>query len=343
MRFGTQWGGAAIAPRVALTRRVEAAGFDQVGYGGIGTWPVMLAEAARATSRIRLSTSVTEPLTHHPVMAATAAAALAEVSDGRVVLGYGTGDSIAKRLGRRPATLMHLREHVEAIRELLAGREATFQDRRCFLGAGLVQWEPVEVPIFLAAAGPRAMALAAEIGDGVIANVGLSSGALAGVLATVDAAMAQAGRVRPRPELWVFAIAVAHRDRDEAVRRAKGIVASSAHMAFQVTLEGKDVPDDLAGRVEEFAHHYDVTYHGSPGQTPNADLMDRLGLTDWLLDRFAIAGDSEACRARIERLRADGVTNLWLSSFGLEETLELWQHEIMPAFRAGTEETGSAP
>jgi 5,10-methylenetetrahydromethanopterin reductase len=308
MKFALQRGGTSIQSRVAMTQRAEAAEVDLVGYGGVGTWPVMIACAAQATSRVRLSTAITEPLTHHPVMAATAAAALAEVSSGRFVLAYGTGDSIAKRLGRRPATLAHLREHVQAVRDLMAGREATVGGRRCFLSAGIVAWDPVDVPIYMAASGPRALALAAEIADGVIVNVGLAPGALAAARRTIEATQpAHRPDGGPR-ELWCFTIAVAHQDRREAIRRAKGIVASSAHMAFQATVEGKDVPPELEGAVQEFVRRYDVAYHGSPGQTPNVDVMDQLGLTEWLLDRFAVVGDATACRAQIARLRDAGVS-----------------------------------
>jgi 5,10-methylenetetrahydromethanopterin reductase len=331
MKFAVQWGGAAIAPRVATTKLAEEAGFDIVGYGGVGTWPVMIGAAGPATSRVRLSTAITEPLTHHPVMAATAASALQELCSGRFILTYATGDSIAKRLGRPPATISHLRDHVLAVRELLAGREADFQGRRCFLSAGSVRWEGCDVPLWLSAAGPRALRLAGEIADGILANVGLAPDAIAGAKTLVAEGAAERPQ-RDEREMWFFTIALVNRDGDYARDQVRGIVASSAHMAFQKTLEGKAVPDELAEAVRQFVRGYDVRYHGSPGNTPNAQLMDELGLTDWLLQRFAVAGDPDQCCEQISHLREAGIESLWVSSHDLDDTLDLWGREVIPEF-----------
>src|SRR5687767_15819548 len=80
---------------VALARQAEALGYDDL-YLPDQTFHrdpfALLALCAEATERIRLGLAVTNPYTRHPVQIARAAATLAEMSEGRFVLGLGAGN-----------------------------------------------------------------------------------------------------------------------------------------------------------------------------------------------------------------------------------------------------------
>ena len=86
---------------------VEACGYDLAGYGDTqNLLPdpyVALTAMAMRTSRVKLCTTVSNPMTRHPSVAASGFAALQELSNGRAIFGIGTGDSAVKNVGRRAA------------------------------------------------------------------------------------------------------------------------------------------------------------------------------------------------------------------------------------------------
>src|SRR5918911_4227147 len=69
---------------------------------------VLLGAAALATSRIRLATGVTNPITRDPAVVAAAVETLIELAGPRVVLGIGAGDSSLRTPGKQPARLEYL-------------------------------------------------------------------------------------------------------------------------------------------------------------------------------------------------------------------------------------------
>ncbi|MDQ1396531.1 MAG: 5,10-methylenetetrahydromethanopterin reductase, partial [Acidimicrobiaceae bacterium] len=112
----------------AYVREVEIA--DDVGYemicGGDSQSVyrelyVSLAVAAVHTRRARLGPMVTNPITRHPAVTASAIASVDELSNGRAILGIGTGDSAIRNLGERAARLAELRAYIVALKGLLRG------------------------------------------------------------------------------------------------------------------------------------------------------------------------------------------------------------------------------
>src|SRR5215469_12896209 len=84
-----------------------------------------LTLAATHSSRLRLGTAVTNPVTRHPAITAAAAATVDEVSGGRLILGIGAGDRPLLALGHKPCGLADLADAIEAIRALWSGDEVT--------------------------------------------------------------------------------------------------------------------------------------------------------------------------------------------------------------------------
>ena len=117
---------------VALTRQAEEAGFT---YGWLFDSHVLWQEVyplltlmAINTQRMRLGTCVTNPATREPSVTASALATLDLISDGRMDLGIGRGDSARRVLGKPPTTMKSLEEAIELIRDLVEGR--THRGRR---------------------------------------------------------------------------------------------------------------------------------------------------------------------------------------------------------------------
>ncbi|MFI8853108.1 TIGR03557 family F420-dependent LLM class oxidoreductase [Streptomyces sp. NPDC053499] len=166
----------------------EAAGFDFVemsdhyhpwlddqGHSAF-TWSVLGAIAAR-TERIQLVTGVTCPsMRYHPAIVAQAAATMALVSEGRFVLGVGSGERLNEHVigtGWPAVAERHarFREALEIIRLLWQGGYRSYEGRYLRLEDARVFDLPPEPPLLaVAASGPASSRIAAELGDGIFAT-----------------------------------------------------------------------------------------------------------------------------------------------------------------------------
>jgi len=128
---------------------------------------VFLAAAARATERITLGTLLANPINRHPSVTASSIATIDELAPGRVLLGWGVGDTAVRLAGLRPARVKELEESTRLMRALLDGREVEVGAER---PARLPHHRPV--PIWIAAGGPRTLRMAGGVADGVFIRVG---------------------------------------------------------------------------------------------------------------------------------------------------------------------------
>jgi probable F420-dependent oxidoreductase len=160
--------GVPLAEHEPLVRRAEASGFDDLWTGETngadGFTP--LALAAVWTERMRLGTGVVNPYTRGPAVLAQHAAALADASGGRFVLGLGSSSNvIVERWNGVPfeRPLTRLRETVPVLREVLAGGRGP--------GGFKLEAPPAQpVPIVLAALRDRMLRLGGELADGTFTN-----------------------------------------------------------------------------------------------------------------------------------------------------------------------------
>jgi 5,10-methylenetetrahydromethanopterin reductase len=129
---------------------------------------------ATATHSARIATAVVNPFTRNAVLAAVTAATLDEVCAGRFVLGIGPGSpTVLARQGIRfHQPLVRLRETVDIVRGLLRGEAVSFSSETMSVTEARLDFTPVRpaIPIYLGVTGPKALALAGEIADGVILN-----------------------------------------------------------------------------------------------------------------------------------------------------------------------------
>ena len=162
------FGGVPLAAAEPLVRRAEAAGWDDFWTGDTngpdGFTP--LALAAAWTERMRLGTGVVNAFTRGPAVLAQHAAALADASGGRFVLGLGSSsDVIVERWNGVPfeRPLRKLRATVQALRPVLAGERGQ--------GGFRLETPPADpVPIYVAALRDRMLRLGGELGDGTFVN-----------------------------------------------------------------------------------------------------------------------------------------------------------------------------
>ena len=294
-------------------RLAESVGFDYIGVADSQSLfrelVVSLTVAAMETERVHLGPSVTNPLTRHPAVLASAIASLNELSGGRAFLGIGTGDSAILNLGLRPARLATLREYISALRSFMVGESAEYLGRE-----GHVSWSKQPAPIMMSAEGPRTLRIAGEIADRAMIHTGLTPEILEDTIAHVRAGEWNAGKPLGSTQVWAFAKCNIADDHDAAIDEIKMALAASAHHAFRFTLEGKHVPEHLHEAMMAIQGEYVPAEHEQVGDTRNAAITDEFGVTDYLADRFAVVGTPEECRVKVSQIAFSGVDVLQITA-----------------------------
>lgn len=278
MRIGVSlWGTVPLAELARQARLAEAIGCDSV-------WVIdsqllcrevylTLGACLAQTTTLRVATGVTQPITRHPSVAASALATLAEAYGERVILGIGTGFSSLRTIGLPAAKIAEVEHYVGAVRALLrdgiAWRDA-----------------PLHVPIVVAASGPRMTRAAVRYADGIILHQGISPDLLSRALG-----WAREGGTPPEVSCWVpFAMAD---DPREARERVRARVAGALMNTNPDWFEGED-----RAAVLRLQHSYNVSDHAT-ARPDHAALV-----TDSLIARYAVAGTPDEVREQLARVMA---------------------------------------
>ena len=132
-----------------------------------------LALAAERTERIGLGPGVLVPSLRHPMVNAAGTATLAALAPGRVMVAFGTGFTGRRAMGYRAIPWSYMEAYVRAYRGLLRGETIEWErvSMRMLHPAGHAAPRPVEVPIIIAALGPKGSAVARELGDGLFVTM----------------------------------------------------------------------------------------------------------------------------------------------------------------------------
>src|SRR4051812_49954430 len=153
-----------------LIQKAEGHGFEYAWtYDSHVLWQESiptLAVAARETSKIKLGHFVTNPATRDPTVLASSYATLHDISNGRMVMGVGRGDSAVRYIGRQPMKVAEFEKSLAMIKDFMNGREVNWNEKD--LQLKWVRPELPEIPMWVAGYGPKALAVAGRVGDGVI-------------------------------------------------------------------------------------------------------------------------------------------------------------------------------
>ena len=181
---------------------------------------VLLAAAARATERITLGTLLANPINRHPSVTASSIATIDELAPGRVLLGWGVGDTAVRLAGLRPARVKELEDSTRLMRALLDGREVDVGAER---PARLPHHRPV--PIWIAAGGPRTLRMAGAVADGVFIRVGTHEANIRRAVELIRAGAKDAGRDPESVKLGAVFHTVLVDDPARALAMAKSMAA----------------------------------------------------------------------------------------------------------------------
>lgn len=281
-----------------LARQVEAWGFAGLLVAdsqnlNADVW-MELALAAAATERIALGPGVTNPVTRHPSVSASAALTLQAETDGRAVLGLGRGDSALAQIGRRPVSPDELEEALVALQSYLRGEEVVLAGVRSRIRWATEIAQP-KVPAIVAATGPHVIAVGARHAEGVDFTVGAEPGRIRWAVETARAAAA--GR-----DISLGAFVNVAVDPDRAV--ARDLVRGSTAIFARFATEGAP-PDGLSkvtrAGIGRLAATYDEGRHGHAA-APHAQQLE-----DDFIDRFALVGPAEEIVERVAGLAELGI------------------------------------
>jgi probable F420-dependent oxidoreductase len=319
---------------VELARQAETMGFSHVWtFDSHLLWQepyVIYSQILAATRKVTVGPMVTNPATRDWTVTASLFATLNEMFGNRTICGMGRGDSAVRVRGGSPTTLATMRESIHVIRELANGRSVEIN------GSTLrFPWvSDSRLEIWVAAYGPKALALAGEVGDGFIlqlADPAITEWTVGAVRRAAEAA----GRDPESVTICVAApayvgeeSAVAMTHMRDQCRWFGGMVGN--HVADLVARygEGSAVPTALTDYIKARTG-YDYNQHGRAGNT-HAEFVP-----DDVVDRFCILGNPQTHIARLRELEALGVDQfaVYLQHDGKAATLEAYGETVIPAVR----------
>ena len=312
----------------------EACGFEMLTTGDSQSlWAdpfVSMAVAAEHTVGPRLGITVSNPMTRHPAVVASSLVALQGLSGGRMVYGLSTGDSALRTIGVRPARLAELEAFGRAVKGLCAGETVTWRGTELAL-----RWGSYPVPLWMAAEGPRTQELAGRIADGVILSNALDGDVMAQARANVAAGAASVGRSMDDIEIWCMAAMCLADSERAGVDKLRFLLAGTANHVYRFHMDGKGVPEEHRQSLAILQDRYDSRHHATPETAGgNAELVEELGLVDFLAGRSVIAGPPEHCVQRIRQVAEAGATNLIVSQFVNDpfDFMRVFAEDIRPAF-----------
>ncbi|HEX7095551.1 MAG TPA: LLM class flavin-dependent oxidoreductase [Acidimicrobiales bacterium] len=340
LRFGTGTTVKDFAAYREWLAVAEDCGFDLLTTGDSQSlWAdpfTIMTFAAERTTRPRLGVTVSNPMTRHPAVAASACAAVQQISCGRFAFGISSGDSALRNIGVRPATVAELEAYVVAVRELTAGASVEWNGATLALH-WLAPGAP-RVPVWMAAEGPRTQRLAGRIADGVVLSNCLTRDAYELATSNIAAGAAEVGRSLDDIEIWCMANVVFAPTEKEGIDQITWLLAGTANHVYRFHTEGKGLPPELVGPIRRLQAEYDSRHHAqrdTASQHSNAALVDKYGLRDYLAPRSTIAGPPERCVERLHEIAENGVRNLILAQF--VENQQAWMRTVaetlLPPFR----------
>ena len=320
------------ARTIELAKRAESYGFTHAWtFDSHLLWEepyVIFSRILNETHKLIVGTMVTNPATRDWTVTASTFATLNEMYGNRTICGIGRGDSAVRVINGEPVRLAVLREAIGVIRGLANGESVDYRGTTLRLS-----WNAASrLPIWVAAYGPKALALAGEVGDGFILQLA-DPAITAWSIAAVRAAAEAAGRDPDTISICVAAPAYVTDGSEAGLAHARdqcrwfgGMVGNHvADIVSRYGTQGGAVPealtDYIAGR-----QGYDYNAHGRAG-AGHTDFVP-----DEVIDRFCLLGPPETQIARLQELRELGVDQfgLYLQHDAKDTTLAAYGELVIP-------------
>jgi probable F420-dependent oxidoreductase len=318
---------------VDLATRAETLGFRYVWtFDSHILWEepyVIFSRILDRTRKVVVGPMVTNPATRDLTVTASVFATLNEMYGNRTVIGIGRGDSAVRVTNGKPVSVAELRQAVVDLKGLVNGEAIEYKGNSLRL-----PWATdSRSGVWVAAYGPKMLAVTGEVGDGFILQLA-DPDIAAWTIGAVRAAAEAAGRNPDDVYICVAAPAYVTDGSEEAHAHARdqlrwfgGMVGN--HVADIVSRYGEDgaaVPQALTDYIKN-RQGYDYNEHGQAGNT-HTDFVP-----DDIVDRFCIIGPPEEHVRRIQELKALGVDQyaVYLQHDDKDHTLSQYGEKVIPA------------
>jgi 5,10-methylenetetrahydromethanopterin reductase len=257
----------------------------------------LLGAIAVKTRRIRLGSAVTNPMTRHMTVTASAFSTLDELSGGRASLGISVGDSALKAMGLPICKVDDFAAALATIRALLAGRSVKVAGGD---EARVTHAKDRMVPIYVGATGPRMLKLSGATADGVILMNGVAPDLLKAAIDLVHQGAREANRDPAAVKILVWSACHAN-----GANPAESIDAVKFNVARAI-LRGMPGPiDELTkATAERVRKAYDYAQHGT------AEAEFAALVPSELVPRYAFAGTPQDIKNQVDRLKDLGVDEI---------------------------------
>jgi probable F420-dependent oxidoreductase len=250
-----------------------------------------------------------------------------EVSNGRMVMGIGRGDSSRRVVGLKPVRVAEFERRLAMMKDLMNGRPVEWNGKE--LQLKWVREELPPIPMHVAGYGPRALGVAGRVGDGVIIQLA-DPHIIQWIMETARQAAEEAGRDPDALQCIVSAPSHISDDIADARDQTRWFPAMvSNHVVDLVERYGEhsEIPSELTDFVKA-RKFYDYNQHSRVGAT-HGDFV-----TDEIADRFSVLGTAEQATAKLRELESIGVDqfNIYLMTKGQEAVLDAYGRDIIPRF-----------
>ena len=259
--------------------------------------------AAKATSRLKVGTSVTNPVTRLPAVTASAITTVQVESDGRAVLGIGRGDSSLGYLGQKPAPASRLERYLEQLQTYLRGESVDldgYDSRITWLAA---TGQP-KVPVDVASTGPRVIALAGRLADRITFAMGADPMRIARGIAAAREAAREAGRDPGELSFGAYVNVACDDNRQRGIDILRGSTGTFAHFSGMSKAASEGLQD--APVFRHIGENYDMANHAS-GKAAHMQVV-----SDDFVARFSVVGPAAYCVERLRELVDQGLDRLVL-------------------------------
>lgn len=314
----------AFAPSIDLpehARLAEALGYERVWvydspplYGDV--W-ITLARIAAATDHIGVGAGVAVPFLRHPMVTASAIATMEQLAPGRLAVGFGTGYTAARAMGRKPMRWADVANYVGQVRGLLAGDVVDVDGHHCRMihSPGYGPPRPIDVPISIAVMGPKGFEVARQVGDGVIVVNPPGAGEWTTCTLMCSGTVLDPGEDIRTPRV-VETVGVGYATALHGLyEMAPGVVESlPGGGEWIASLEGEVGPEDRHWAVHE-GHLVTITDRDRPAVQQAGEALPQFG--------WVVADDRETVRKKVAEAVAGGVTEVAYSPVGPDIAREL--------------------
>lgn len=299
---------------------------DELGYYALwiaenhvarGDLYVQMAASALNTEKLKIGSGVTNLITRDITVIASSIYGIDALSGGRAILGLGSGDVCIRRLGLKPSTLKEMETGIQNIRTLLNGGEIRYGNSHAH-----VDYKAPNLPIYLAAEGPKTLRLAGSIADGIIMGSGLTDDIIEWSTKLIDEGVKTRNSSLREPEIFFGAMCTAVDDRATARTLVRHRLANRSR---HVLMASKDtIPPNKRQEASDLINRFDFLHVDSE---QNSELV-----TDYMIDRFSVCGTIKDCIEKLRSMRDAGVKNLVLDFPRdiLEAQVEVFANKIIP-------------